>query len=60
MGARGRLPHIDTARIYGNEKDVGAAVRESGPAPRTVFVTTKLWNNDQGYDQALRALRAAA
>ncbi|MGZ3454668.1 MAG: aldo/keto reductase, partial [Polyangiales bacterium] len=47
--------HIDTARIYGNEVDVGVAVRES-EVPRTeVFVTTKLWNDDQGYDSALRA-----
>jgi diketogulonate reductase-like aldo/keto reductase len=47
--------HVDTARIYGNEADVGAAVRESGVARDEVFVTTKLWNDDQGYDQALRA-----
>jgi diketogulonate reductase-like aldo/keto reductase len=51
--------HVDTARIYGNESDVGAAVRESG-IPRTeVFVTTKLWNDDQGYDNALRAFDAS-
>jgi diketogulonate reductase-like aldo/keto reductase len=47
--------HIDTARIYGNEKDVGAAVRESGVPRAEVFVTTKLWNGDQGYDRALGA-----
>ena len=47
--------HIDTARIYGNEKDVGAAVRESGLPRGEIFVTTKLWNGDQGYDKALRA-----
>ena len=47
--------HIDTARIYGNEADVGAAVRASGVAREAVFVTTKLWNADQGYDRALRA-----
>lgn len=47
--------HVDTARIYGNEDDVGAAVRESGVARRELFVTTKLWNADQGYDAALRA-----
>ena len=39
--------HIDTARIYGNEADVGAAVRASGVAREAVFVTTKLWNADQ-------------
>jgi diketogulonate reductase-like aldo/keto reductase len=51
--------HIDTARIYGNEADVGAAVRESGVAREAVFVTTKLWNADQGYDPALRAFDAS-
>jgi diketogulonate reductase-like aldo/keto reductase len=47
--------HVDTARIYGNEADVGAAVRESGVPRSDVFVTTKLWNDDQGYDAALSA-----
>ena len=51
--------HVDTARIYGNEADVGAAVRESGIARGEVFVTTKLWNDDQGYDSALRAFDAS-
>ena len=51
--------HIDTARAYGNEKDVGAAVRDSGVPRAEVFVTTKLWNDDQGYDSALRAFDAA-
>ncbi len=47
--------HVDTARIYGNEAEVGQAVRESGVPRGDVFVTTKLWNTDQGYDTALRA-----
>ena len=51
--------HIDTARIYGNEADVGAGIRESGVARADVFVTTKLWNADQGYDPALRAFDAS-
>lgn len=51
--------HVDTARIYGNEADVGAAVRESGVARADVFVTTKLWNADQGYDAALKAFDAS-
>jgi diketogulonate reductase-like aldo/keto reductase len=46
---------IDTAALYGNEKDVGAAVRASGLPRDEVFITTKLWNKDQGYDTALRA-----
>lgn len=47
--------HIDTARIYGNERDVGEALRQSGLPRSEVFITTKLWNHDQGYDSALRA-----
>jgi diketogulonate reductase-like aldo/keto reductase len=48
--------HIDTAAIYGNEADVGVAIRRSGVPRDEVFVTTKLWNEDQGHDSALRAL----
>ena len=44
--------HIDTASIYGNEEDVGAAIKESGIPREEVFVTTKLWNSDHGYDSA--------
>jgi diketogulonate reductase-like aldo/keto reductase len=51
--------HVDTARIYGNEHDVGEGVRTSGVAREDVFVTTKLWNDDQGYDSALRAFDAS-
>jgi diketogulonate reductase-like aldo/keto reductase len=51
--------HIDTARVYGNEQDAGAAVRESGVPRAEIFVTTKLWNDDQGYDSTLRAFDAS-
>jgi diketogulonate reductase-like aldo/keto reductase len=51
--------HIDTAHIYRNEADVGAALRASGVPRGEVFVTTKLWNDDHGYDAALRALDAS-
>ena len=47
--------HIDTARIYGNEEDVGAAIRGSGVPRDEIFVTTKLWNSDHGRDATLRA-----
>jgi diketogulonate reductase-like aldo/keto reductase len=47
--------HVDTARVYGNEIDVGAAVRDSGIPREQLFITTKLWNDDQGYDATLRA-----
>ncbi|MBB4683680.1 aldo/keto reductase [Amycolatopsis jiangsuensis] len=46
---------IDTATLYGNEAEVGAAVRASGLPREEFFVTTKLWNSDHGYDNALRA-----
>ena len=51
--------HVDTARIYGNEADVGEAVREGGVPRGDLFVTTKLWNSDQGYDSTLRACEAS-
>ncbi len=47
--------HVDTAALYGNEADVGAAIRESRIPRRELFVTTKLWNDDQGYDRGRRA-----
>lgn len=47
--------HIDTARIYGNEKEVGEAVRNSGIEREELFITTKLWNDDHGYDNTLKA-----
>lgn len=47
--------HIDTAKIYQNERDVGLALRASGVPREDVFITTKLWNSDHGYDTALRA-----
>ncbi len=48
--------HIDTAMIYGNEEGVGQAVAASNIARDELFITTKLWNADQGYDAALKAL----
>jgi diketogulonate reductase-like aldo/keto reductase len=46
---------VDTARVYGNERDVGQALAASGIPRADLFVTTKLWNSDHGYDAALRA-----
>ncbi|MFC9757271.1 aldo/keto reductase [Streptomyces sp. NPDC056921] len=46
---------IDTAAIYGNETGVGKALAESGVPREELFITTKLWNADQGYDTTLRA-----
>jgi diketogulonate reductase-like aldo/keto reductase len=50
---------IDTAAIYGNEEGTGQALAASGLPREELFVTTKLWNSDQGYDSALRALDAS-
>lgn len=50
---------IDTAKIYDNEAGTGAAIAESGIPRGDVFLTTKLWNSDQGYDNALRAFDAS-
>ncbi|MGI8834187.1 MAG: aldo/keto reductase, partial [Nitrososphaeraceae archaeon] len=47
--------HIDTAELYGNETEVGLALRESGIKREDVFITTKVWNNHQGYDSTVRA-----
>lgn len=46
--------HIDTAEFYANEESVGKALAESGISRDEVFITTKLWNTNQGYDSALR------
>ena len=51
--------HIDTARIYDNEGEVGAAIARSGIARDELFVTTKVWNADQGRDATLRAFDAS-
>jgi 2,5-diketo-D-gluconate reductase A len=50
---------IDTAKVYGNEEGVARAIRESGIPREELFVTTKLWNDDHGYDAALRAFDAS-
>lgn len=46
---------IDTAALYENEEGVGEGIRESGVPREEVFVTTKLWNDQHGYDNALKA-----
>ncbi|MCS7460321.1 aldo/keto reductase [Paenibacillus doosanensis] len=46
---------IDTAAAYGNEDGVGAAIKQSGIARDELFITTKVWNSDQGFDSTLKA-----
>ncbi|KOP65226.1 glyoxal reductase [Bacillus sp. FJAT-18019] len=50
---------IDTAAIYGNEEGVGQAIRESGVSRDELFITTKVWNDDQGYEQTLQAFETS-
>jgi methylglyoxal/glyoxal reductase len=49
--------HIDTATLYQNEKSVGEAIRRSGIRRGDIFVTTKVWNSDQGYNATLKAFQ---
>ena len=52
--------HIDTAAAYGNEREVGEGIRHSGVARADVFVETKVWVSDYGYDETLHAFDKAA
>jgi methylglyoxal/glyoxal reductase len=47
--------HIDTASLYGNERGVGEGIAASGIPRDNIFVTSKVWNSDQGYESTLRA-----
>lgn len=51
--------HVDTASIYGNEKGVGEGLRDAGTPREQVFLTTKVWNADQGLEAATAALDAS-
>lgn len=50
---------IDTAAIYGNEEGVGRAIKESGIKREDIFLTTKLWNTDQGYESVFTAFETS-
>ncbi len=52
--------HIDTASAYGNEREVGRAIAKSGIPREEIFVVTKLWNADQGYDATMKAFEKSA
>jgi len=47
--------HIDTAAIYGNEESVGKAIKECGIPRKEIFVTSKLWNDEHGYENTMAA-----
>ncbi|MGF6907179.1 aldo/keto reductase [Fusobacterium sp. PH5-44] len=46
--------HIDTAHIYQNEESIGMAIKDSGVPRESIFITTKLWNTEHSFDQALK------
>ncbi|MFJ2263691.1 aldo/keto reductase [Streptomyces sp. NPDC087844] len=52
--------HIDTAAAYGNEREVGRALRDSGVARDEIFVETKIWISDYGYDETLHGFDKSA
>jgi 2,5-diketo-D-gluconate reductase A len=52
--------HVDTAAAYGNEREVGEGIRRAGLDPAEVFVETKVWVSDYGYDPTLHAFDKAA
>ena len=51
--------HIDTAALYGNEEGVGRAIKASGIPREELFITTKVWNTDQGRDKTIAAMEAS-
>lgn len=51
--------HIDTAAFYGNEESIGRAIQDSGIPRKELFITTKLWNDAHGYEEAKAALRTS-
>lgn len=51
---------IDTAASYGNEREVGAAIRASGVPRAEIFIETKIWINDYGYEETLHGFRKSA
>jgi methylglyoxal/glyoxal reductase len=50
---------IDTAAVYKNEEGVGQALKEAGVAREELFITTKVWNSDQGYESTLQAFETS-
>lgn len=51
--------HIDTAAVYGNEEGVGQGIKESGVPREEIFLVSKVWNTDQGYESTLKAFETS-
>ena len=56
---RCRVPQHRYRAIYGNEEGVGQAIRESGVSRDELFITTKVWNDDQGYEKTPQAFETS-
>src|ERR1043166_7828474 len=48
--------HIDTASMYGNEREIGRALKKTSVPRQEIFLTTKVWPTDQGYERTLAAI----
>ena len=55
----GGYRHIDCAAVYGNEKDVGRGIAQAGLPRKELFLTSKVWNTDRGYEKTLKAFEAS-
>lgn len=51
--------HIDTASVYGNEEGVGIGIKESGVDRKDIFVVSKVWNSDQGYESTIKSYESS-
>lgn len=51
--------HIDTASLYNNEEGIGTAIKESGVERKDIFLVSKVWNSDQGYEKTLKAFESS-
>lgn len=51
--------HLDCAAVYGNEKDVGRGIAQAGLPRKELFLTSKVWNMDRGYEKTLKAFEAS-
>ena len=55
----GGYRHLDCAAVYGNEKDVGRGIAQAGLPRKELFLTSKVWNIDRGYEKTLKAFEAS-
>lgn len=56
VGLEAGYRHFDTAALYGNEEEIGNVLKNTGVKREDIFITTKVWNDDQGYDNTMAAI----